>query len=60
MSATRPVTVNPYIWHNGAEHTPGVLLQAGPVRIFVPLDQAHALADRIVDTTETIEQGATA
>lgn len=56
MSTARPVTVNPYTWRNGAKHTRGVLIQAGPARIFVPLTDAHALADRIVDTTETIEK----
>ncbi|KLU08090.1 hypothetical protein [Kocuria sp. SM24M-10] len=57
MSATRPVTVNSYTWRNGAQHTPGVLLQAGPTRIFVPLVDAYALADQLVDTAENIERG---
>lgn len=57
MSTNRPVTVNPYTWRNGTKHTPGVLLQAGPARIFVPVADAHALADRVIDTAENIERG---
>lgn len=57
MSAYRAPRVQPYTWRNGDDSTRGVLIKAGPNNLFVPLDHAHHLADAIVDTAETTEQG---
>lgn len=56
MSTARRPTVNPYTWRNGPRSARGVLIQAGPARIFVPTADAYSLADAIVDAAETIEK----